>query len=348
MEVKLNSALVIEYCLAFIIGTISIWLLNGPFVVIGIWAAIIAFIILVLGLKGHYADALLRLIFPVVFGVLMFALYHWSHDITYTKQILQQPFDDFDQYTGEQYYAVISTLFAIITALILVKGIESFDKLNAIIVEEGNQVRSIVEFLYYFEENETNGYLNRAITHNIRNDMLKYCNESSKNPDVISSVDSNHILREATKHVGKIECEDENDKMALAEVMSGLNKLFSIRSQRVAFSRAKIPIYMIFTLGFMSLAIILPFFIGNPKEHPFNAWIISILTTFCIFILMLLRDINSPFEGFWRVDTTAFDLTRQDIEKRQEEDLIYNKKTENRIKSKHFKIESHWQVLKNK
>lgn len=322
MRTNIRAVLVAEYLFAGAVGLGALVLLNAPPVAYGAWAALIIgpFVATVLfsrGDGGGASDAYVRLIIPLVSAALVLGLYHVAHQTDALIPFIGRDLDEFEQYVGEQYYAVISTLFAIITALILVKGIESFDRLNTVIGEEANQVRSIVEFLYYFEEQEHTQAKSvdmvLAQTTAIRRHLGAYCEDALSDPASSRAHGAYHILRETTQVVGAIECKDDNDRMALSEVMRGLNLLFSIRARRVSCSRAKVPVYIIVTLGFMSLAIVAPFFIGSPVLHPINPAIIGVLTIFCTFVLMLLRDINSPFEGFWRVDLRPMADLREEL-----------------------------------
>lgn len=311
----MRAVLAAEYLFAGAVGAAALALLDASASAYGAWAAVIglpflATLFFARGRGGGASDAYVRLMIPLVIAALTLSIYNLAHQFEPLAPFISRDLDEFEQYVGEQYYAVISTLFAIITALILVKGIEGFDRLNTVIGEEANQVRSIVEFLYYFEEQDH--VQRRSIratlrqTDAIRRYLGAYCEDALSDPSSSNSNAAYRILRETTQVVGAIECADDNDRMALSEVMRGLNMLFAIRARRVACSRTKVPVYMIVTLGFMSLAIILPFFIGSPIMHPYNPVIIGVLTIFCMFVLMLLRDINSPFEGFWRVDLRPF------------------------------------------
>lgn len=316
---------IIEYAIGFVFGAAALAIGDAPPWAFALWAAVLFSPLLVFTKGRNYADAYMRLMLPLVFGALFVVVFFAAHENPIMRPILEGQFDDFDQYIGEQYYSVISTLFAIITALILVKGIESFDRLNAAIVEEANQVRSIVEFLYYFEEEEGGAphatiAATRIRTARIRAQLETYCALALSDPSASKSDGANGILHRTTRLVGGLVCVDDNDKLALAEVMRGLNQLFSIRARRVACSRARVPFYMLVSLGFMSLAIILPFFIGRPEQNPYNPAIIFVLTTFCVFILMLLRDINTPFEGFWRVDMSPMTDLSRDLETRRKID----------------------------
>ncbi|MEO1608875.1 MAG: DUF4239 domain-containing protein [Pseudomonadota bacterium] len=316
--------LFIEYIIVFLIG-VAILLWSGDWLETSFY---VSFYIYVIWFLTAFAPLLIfagsrtivygfvRITAPVLFGTLLVLIYELAHSNSWTQSYI---IHEVNTYDGEQYYAVISTLFAILTALILVKGIEAFDRLNGVIGEEANKVRSIVEFMYYFEEQDNEEVADIATvmrrTNDIRKLMLRYCQDSIEDPGASKEIKTNGILRKATRVVGALECHDKNDELALTQVMAGINQLFTIRAHRAACSRVKIPIYMFIALSFMSIAIIFPFFFGKPEEHLFAQEFIFILTAFCTFVLFLLRDINSPFEGFWSVDMRAFHDLRDELDK---------------------------------
>ncbi len=252
--------------------------------------------------RAAQLDGFVKSVIPIAIGGGFLIAYIELHKIPEARFLLETEFDEF---YGEQYYAVLSTLFAIITALILVKGIEFFDRLNTLISEEANQIRSIYEFLAYFEDGSSGGSDPHVRATKLI--LCEYCSLSLEDPDPEPGDDKGvDLLRRGAIEIGKLDCKDENDRVALAEVMRGLNNLFAIRAKRLSSGSVKVPVYMLITLAFMSAAIIFPFFLESPAAFNHNYAIIFVLATFCSFILLLLMDINSPFEGFWAVDLDAF------------------------------------------
>lgn len=306
--------LIVEYGVVYGVGLAALALFGAPWWSLALWT-LLAFGLLGLLWRRPSACTVVRAASPLVFAAAFVAAYGFIHA---TPSLQRHILQEVSEYDGEQYYAVISTLFALLTALILVKGIEAFERLNTVIGEEANKIRSIVEFMYYFEEEDGEPVPGiqavKARTRRIRKLMLLYCDAFLADPLSLDYERANTLLRRATQEVGALDCNDENDRLALGEVMRALNDLFTVRARRVAASRLQIPLYMMIALIFMSLAIIFPFFIGDPAEHPYAEAYIFVLTAFCTFVMLLLRDIDAPFEGFWRVDMHAFYSVRDDLE----------------------------------
>lgn len=306
---RVNWTLILEF-LAVIAAAYGLVLYFGlPLWIFAVIAAAVLSPLLATRRQGPL-DGFVKSVIPIAIGAAFVVAYVEIHKVPEAQIVLSTEFDEF---YGEQYYAVLSTLFAIITALILVKGIEFFDRLNTLISEEANQIRSIYEFLAYFEDDEsaTANPNVRAIKTLLRD----YCVMSLENPYEPQGHDPGvDLLRRGSGEIGRLDCREENDKVALAEIMRGLNTLFATRAKRLSCGKAKVPVYMLITLAFMSIAIIFPFFLEDPSSFNHNYAIIFVLATFCSFILLLLLDINSPFDGFWAVDLDAFRRLQANID----------------------------------
>lgn len=298
-----NFGLIVQYFLAFAVGAASLWSFGLELWTIGVLAVVV--LGPPLALSASAADAVLKFVGPVTAGAGAALLYMWGHSTPGVSDFLMSGADENTvaafEFFGEQYFAVMSTLFAIITALILVKGIESFDRLNAAILAEANVIRSIVEFLRYFVDGSS-GPANVRQVDVVRSAMRRYCANFVENKGARASSENLQMLRVSAAAIGQLRCVDRNDEIALSEVMRALNNLFAVRAQRIACSETRIPLYMLITLFLMSFAIIAPFFVSTDGAQTFNAACIFVLTAFCVFVLMLLFDINTPFDGFWRVE----------------------------------------------
>lgn len=306
---RINWILIAEYIALLGVAYALTRYFGLPVWTFGAIAAVVVSPILFTRRQGPL-DGFIKSVIPIAIGAGFIAAYIEIHKISELELLLATEFDEF---YGEQYYAVLSTLFAIITALILVKGIEFFDRLNSLISEEANQIRSIYEFLAYFEDAESAQANPNVVA--IKQLLRDYCAMSLANPYEPTGRDPGvELLRRGSDEIGKLDCREENDKVALAEIMRGLNTLFATRAKRLSCGKAKVPVYMLITLAFMSVAIIFPFFLEDPTVFNHNYAIIFVLATFCSFILLLLMDINSPFDGFWAVDLDAFQRLQENIE----------------------------------
>lgn len=280
----------------------AIVLLEGlpPYLLVAIFA-----LPLVVGLVGrwHGLDILWRVMLPFLLGIGAIYLYRGLHQIHWLKEnFLSLPVNP--SY-GEQYFSVMATLYAVTTALMLVKAIESFDRLNSTVIEEANKVRSIAEFLFYFHTPVRDG--NTVLVEHLRALLRKYVDGARAEPRLAGGNGGVKYLDACARDVSRLTCADENDRIALSEIIKALNELFSLRARRIGYSKAKMPIYLIGMLAGMSLSMLLLFMLEPPDKITHNYTMIFTLTVFSTFIVILLEDINDPFDGFWVADLSPYE-----------------------------------------
>ena len=218
-----------------------------------------------------------------------------------------------NEFYGEQFFSVMATLYAIITALILVKGIESFDALSSAISHEAMKIRSINAYCsYYSQEAQKSG----GSIHGIRKLLIEYADNVLMQRSAVKSTKNDDIIDSCIYHCSQIDIADDNDRIALQEIMKGLDEFRTLRANRINCARNKIPHYLIWMLVLMTVSIITPFFLEQQKAVHFNHYIIFTLSTFASFIYFLLQDINRPYDGLWTIDLSPFSDAKEEVRKK--------------------------------
>lgn len=249
-----------------------------------------------------------RLLAPALVGALAAALYFLVNRYGLNVGLVQV-----DEFYGEQFYAVIATLYAIITALLLVQGIESFSALSAAVNDEAMKVRSINAYLtYFYSSGQDIGLADIAA---IRQKLLDYMRRIRERHSAEAQPENEAVIDQCIHHCAKIQVADENDRIALTEVMRGLDALHALRVRRVHCAREKIPAYLIGMLALMTAAIMAPFYLHHEAELGFNYYILFTLGTFGSFIYFLLNDINRPFSGMWQVDFSPYEEAEKELQR---------------------------------
>ncbi len=268
--------------LAPVVASIGVWLIGGRYALGVFW----------------------RVVLPIVLGVVMVEAYRWSHTVPWLKaNIWTIPVNG---NTAEQFFAVMATLYAVTTALVLVKAIESFDHLFKAITTETDKIRAISDFLIYMQGTPQNVDTIGKLRQLFRDYLGATFRDPRKTVD-----DSARRLSMSVKLIARLECEDENDRIALGEVMKSMNELSAIRAERIALTNYRVPGYLVVMLAVMSLSMIMTFFVDPAEKISHNYTIIFLLTVFSSFIILLLLDIADPFDGFWEVDISPYDTTRR-------------------------------------
>jgi hypothetical protein len=289
------------------------WWADGLRVAMGlIFAAVLA-----AGIWSDRAGMLCRTILPVLIGAVCVEFYivlqEWE-----TMRPLANYFTFGEKYT-ENFYAGISTLYAIITALALVKGIEDFDAIRRNVAEEAYKVRAISDMTHYFDD--THHTATRTAIRDIREKLARYAANVAAHRDVAIGHENIRLLRDCQLDIGRLKPEDENDSLSLQNVLTAHNELGILRAKRISAMSESIPNYLIAALWLVALALILPFMaeplwieapapqagqIANPIRFG-QYFIIFVLGALNSFLLLILKDISDRFDGYWRVDLMPFE-----------------------------------------
>jgi hypothetical protein len=276
--------------------------------------------VLAAGAWTHRAGMLCRTILPLLIGALCVELYIILHEWEVMRPVATY-FTFTEKYT-ENFYAGISTLYAIITALALVKGIEDFAAIRRTVSEEAYKVGAISDMTHYFDG--THHIDTRTAVRMIREKLARYAANVAARRDFALGNENSVLLRECQVEIARLKTEDENDSLSLQNILTAHNELGILRAKRISGMGETIPVYLITALWLAALALILPFMaeplmidaappqagqIPNPTRFG-QYFIIFILGALNSFLLLILTDLSDHFDGYWQVDLTPFEDLR--------------------------------------
>jgi hypothetical protein len=268
------------------------------------------------GLSRH-SSIFCRCLLPLLIGAVCVEAYMLLHGWPATRDITK--YFRFHETYNETFYGGISTLYAIITALALVKGIEDFDTIKKIVSDEAYCLRNIDDMARYFDASP--GSPTPAAILVLRRNLLRYAANVAALRDKRMKDDNLLVLRECQKQIASLTPVDANDQNSLGAMMAKHGELGTLRSRRIGASGEKIPAYLIITLWLMALGLILPFMAREPfgegglGELRFGQYyIIFLMGSVNSFLLLMLSDISDPFDGFWRADLRAFTELAETLE----------------------------------
>lgn len=285
---------------------------------VAVFIALIFFIVLVMFALSPYGAILCRCILPILLGAVCVESYMLIQQSDYAQFFSR--YVTFGETYNEIFYSGLATLYAIITALALVKGIEGFDGMKRTIADEAYKVRAMFELTYYFDA--ASDPLTRTGLAGLRGNLLRYAANVASMQDQQLTRENLHILRSAQFNIAKLNPRDANDDHALHLILSSHGELGVLRSKRISAVGEKIPRYLIAALWLMAVSLILPFMaeplvtpesqeLGlNEPDNPLRFgqyYIIFLLGALNSFLLLMLSDISDPFDGFWKVTLTPFD-----------------------------------------
>jgi hypothetical protein len=292
------------------------WWADGLRIMMG--AAVV--LVLAAGIFTDRAGIVCRTILPLLIGAVCVELYIVIQEWESARPLAG--YVTFSEKYTENFYAGISTLYAIITALALVKGIEDFDAIRRNVSAEAYKVRAIFDMTYYFDN--PNNIATRNAVNDIRDKLALYAANVAARRDIVLASENAALLRGCQVDISRLKSEDENDSLSLQNVLSAHNELGTLRAKRISAMSERIPSYLITALWLAALALILPFMaepltidasapqsgqIPNPARFG-QYFIIFVLGSLNSFLLLILTDISEHFDGYWQVDLTAFEELR--------------------------------------
>ncbi len=256
----------------------------------------------------------------------------------------------FEPVTTEIFNATISTLYALIVAFVIFKGMQDYEHANHALQDEAMQIRTLSNSLKYFESNEAADApptslitdpadrlrwleRNRTSVESIRSELIFYVQALSeairgRKAEVPENMER---LDACAAHVGDLVPMDENDKLALGAMMRTLCDVSSIRARRIALMKTKLSPYLMIILVVLTLLIIAPFFVAAGPFDDLRAQGLSFLEMVqalasrpefvaigglgfsLTYLFFLMLDMNSPFNGHWRVKTTPLTEIEQEL-----------------------------------
>lgn len=228
--------------------------------------------------------------------------------------------NDRDYEIWQIFYSLISTLYAICVAFLLVKEMQDFSELKTSFKKEAFVLKSISMYLYYLEDeiNDKDWQAKRnRIIRNIKTNAAAYIKMllrydlKGKSSDTHQDIESK--LWNCVKEIAEITPNDENDRIALANLMHKFEELFMLRATRSGWIDNGLSPYLLFFLLVLSMVILFPFFTFFSIDPTITIVAFGTLVFFLLFLLGTLLDVGNPFSGHWKIpDETYKKLLEQE------------------------------------
>ena len=275
---------------------------------LGLVALFLAFMLLP-PLRRH-ASIFCRCLLPILIGAICVEGYILANEWQPAKDYLK--YLRFHQNYNETFYSALSTLYAIITALALVKGIEDLDATKKLVAEEAFRLRTIDEMSRYFDTSA--GSALRQPVEALHRLIMTYAANVAALRDTSPRGENLLILRRCQEAIASLTPQDTNDAHSLSAMMTAHGELGTLRSKRISAIGDTVPSYLIVALWVMAAGMVLPFMSGplddngNLSDMRFGQYyILFLMGALNSFLLLMLSDISTPFDGFWQVDLSAFE-----------------------------------------
>lgn len=245
----------------------------------------------------------IRIFVPIGISILTISIYKYTSQfisVEYTVYQNTAPFSAFIQ--------IVSTLYAVSIAFLLLKGVQDHDELESLIGKKCSNVRSISDYLYYFEEDVVY-YKEKKSIIDIRKYLKNYLvafivlieSEFSEIEKKNLSIQQK-ILREK---ISKLDCKDENDKVALQEIVKSSNLLSDHTDKIVSNINSKMSTILLVFIVIISIICVVSFFDGSYCSFNAASVLIFSMTFLFSFIFIMIIDMNNPYKGKWCLDYSS-------------------------------------------
>lgn len=214
-----------------------------------------------------------------------------------------------DPFYGEQFFAVLSTLYAITTAMVMIKGLETVNSLSASILREATKIRSVGSLSAAFEGEDA-----RAAMRRLRGELMIYVDNVREQKGADRSRKNDGVIDGCRRIVASIGAQTHVDVLLKIELLREIEALRLLRAERAAIAETRLPGYLVWMLAVMTAAIIAPFFLEHTAAINFNYYAIFLLSGFGSFIFFMILDINQPYDGLWQVNFAPLDEASADLE----------------------------------
>ncbi|MCI4665125.1 MAG: hypothetical protein MRY74_10445 [Neomegalonema sp.] len=242
-----------------------------------------------------------RLFGPVFIGLLCCVAYYFANQFELNQSLLV-----INEFYIEQFLTTLSTLYAIVTALVLIKGLETVNGLTAALLREATKVRSIASLSAAFHDDGS-----RAAMRHVRGELAMYVDNIRTRRDADRAERNDGAIDGCRRIIAGAHVYETELKVALLRELEALRLL---RAERGSQAASRVPGYLVWMLLVMKVAILAPFFLEHSTGPHFNYYAIFALSTFGSFIFLMVRDINRPYSGLWRVDFTPMDEAAAELE----------------------------------
>mgnify|MGYP003643655331 CR=1 FL=1 len=275
--------------------------------------------------NGRYFIFCARVLVPISYGVFAIALFSLGYeniagsDFYRASNFGLEQNGDFIFEAEDNFFNALTVLFSVVSAFLLWKGLTDFDKLKETLNEEAENIWAIVFLTSYLrEENDDSpeNIVNIAATDKICRLFQDYVREaigvqniSMRKASMYRLKNSDDLIDQCVGETKRIVVKkgDENDRIALEEMMKKLSHLVSIRSKRRVFMDTGMPPFVLASILLISIALLLPFFGNGADVMSVNHIYVFLLSTIHMFIFMTLVDLSSPFDGHFSIQLDAFE-----------------------------------------
>jgi len=201
------------------------------------------------------------------------------------------------------FWGVFGTLYALITAFVLVGVWEQFNGFSNEIAKEAKTITSIWNYTDYLDDTVISKKMEEALVAYLK---TVSGSEAKKMARAARIVHPSKELVGIMEVIDKIKFDDPRDESAFKEIIRVYEELSTVRNERIESSVTRLPpllkgffvlISSVFVLGYLVHGFV------NPVLYYSTLIAVS---TIVFFANMIIFDMDNPVDGIWNVSFEAF------------------------------------------
>ena len=253
----------------------------------------------------------LRIGIPIVISLIIWVMFRHVVQSQFLGSYSRQLYSDWSTITVA--LGIFATLHALVFAFSLWKAMNDFDSLKNCLRDEANKILSISALLRFFDNVDTKKSKRALMA--LRECLSEYVDNIIQNVGKNTESRNEKLLNKCIDQAEFLEVEQTNDEIALHGVINGFSELIMIRSHRISCMRNRMSPFLFLIIAVMSISVIAMFFVRNPTGFNSNEFIIPVISFVYSYLLVMLIDLDRPFDGFWKVSINVFKNVKMETRK---------------------------------
>ncbi len=213
------------------------------------------------------------------------------------------------------FFTVFGILYAIVLGFVLILALERLSLLRQTIDSEINALQDVRDSTIYLDgQEETRRKIWRELLVYVRSVVEQEWTEM-RHPSRKCDDDTSPELKNLMRATNKIGAANESDRVALSAIIGHIGEITAFRTRRICTAQERTEKQLIYLLEFMSYVLV-GGLILTVVQSVFVHYMMVLSTVIAVyFSLKILKDLDHPLSGDWKVGPSPFQKLTSSLEK---------------------------------
>ncbi len=213
------------------------------------------------------------------------------------------------------FFTVFGILYAIVLGFVLILALERLSLLRQTIDSEINALQDVRDSTIYLDgQEETRRKIWRELLVYVRSVVEQEWTEM-RHPSRKCDDDTSPELENLIKATNKISAANESDSVALSAIIGHIGEITAFRTRRICTAQERTEKQLIYLLEFMSCVLVGGLILTVVQSAFVHYMMILCMAIAVYFSLKILKDLDHPLSGDWKVSPHPFQKLVSSLEK---------------------------------